>query len=181
MTRYYVYNAKSPEDDQRFHMFVEDPKIFALKVFDPPNMEFSGVFVEAEDAHAAQRVYVHPQENDVLVSCDEPHPTVLKRIAFESRVRLAKKQLVETQEAMEPSELDARRARIRGLAFELGMHFNLMASQVSELARQLRATSSPEDRQIFSNEQIYARLITQYAQQLLQLKYRPGLDGKVQG
>jgi hypothetical protein len=178
MTRYYIYHVKSEKENERLHAFVEDPILFALKIFDPAKMEFSGVFVEAEDTQAAEKVYTCPQENDVLVSCEEPRATILKRQAFESRLRLAGNKLIETMDA---TEREMRRLRINTIAVELGMHFSLMASQVSELARQIRAIASVEDRLRLSNEQVYERLIEQYSQQLLQLKYRPGLDGKIEG
>ena len=174
MTKYYVYNVKLAKDGERSHAFVEDPILFALKAFDPATMEFSGVFVEANNGTSAQRVYMHPKEDDVFVSCDEPKATVLKRQAFESRMRL------EIKQRISDAEYETRRLKTNTLSLEIAMHFNLLATQISEMARQILAMANEEDRKVFTHEIVYNKLLTQYAGQLLQLQYRPRPNGESQ-
>lgn len=181
MTKYYVYHVKHDDPEQRIQAFVEDPMVFALSVFNPATMEFSGVFVEANDSQSAQQVYLHPQENDVFVSCDEPRPTELKRRAFESRLRLMQSKLKELKESLGQAEVEARKLRTQSLILEIANDFNRLAVRISELARTIRATADSENKNKFSDEQIYERLIQKYAEQLPKLKYRPGLGGTLQG
>lgn len=181
MTRYYVYNVKSSNPDERVQAFVEDPTVFALDIFNPATMEFSGVFVEADDPKTAQQVYLHPKAEDVFVSCDEPRPTELKRRAFESRLRLMQSKLKELKENIGHAEIKARKLRTQSLILEIANDFDRLATRVSELSRNILATANIEDRNKFSEEQIYERLMQKYATQLSQLKYRPGLGGKIEG
>lgn len=178
MKKYYVYNIKTENPKDRIQAFVEDPVDFALHGFDPAVMEFSGVFVEADDPKAAQQVYLHPQESDVFVSCDEPKPTQLKRQASESWQRIMQNKLKELKESVGQAANETRKLRLQNLILEIAFDFNRLAARISELARTVRASDTDEDRKKFSEEQIYERLMKKYAGQFEQLKYRPGSDGK---
>lgn len=174
MTKYYVYNVKNDDPTKRVQACVEDPMSFALQKFDPTVMEFSGVFVEADNPEHAQRVYLKPQENDVFVSCDEPRPTVLKRQAFEARIRLMQNKMKDLKESISEAEIEAQKLRMKCLIFQLAYDFHGIATRISELARMIRASSSPEDQAKFSDEQVYARLIGKYAEYIGKIEYRPG-------
>ena len=181
MTKYYVYNVKDPDPAKRIHAFVEDPMGFALRAFNPATMEFSGVLVEAENEVAAQQVYLHPKENDIFISCDEPRPTELKRKAHESRLRLMQSKLKELKESIGEAEIAARRLRIQTLILEIANELNRVATAASELSRQIRASASEDDKARLTDEQVYERLIAKYGEQVTKLKYRPGLGGKIEG
>ena len=181
MTKYYVYNVKDLNPENRIHAFVEDPAAFALHSFNPATMEFSGVLVEANDPQAAQQIYLHPQAEDVFVACEEPRPTELKRRAFESRLRLMQSKLKELKESLGQAEAEARKLRNQTLILEIANDFNRLAMRVSELSRNILAMAHVENKKKFSEEQIYARLMAKYAEQITKLKYRPGLGGKVEG
>lgn len=173
MTRYYVYTIKSENPDERNNAFVEDPFVFALNQYNPETMEFSGVFVEASTAIEALNIYMHPGEADVFVSCEEPKPTELKRRAYESRARLTKPTPELTQD-----QLEIRRLRAKALILDIANELNRIATRASELARLVKETSDAPNKDQFSNEQIYDKIMAKYGEQLRELKYRQRFDKK---
>lgn len=171
MTRYYVYTVKSKDPNERNNALVEDPFMFALHEYNPETMEFSGIFVEAQTPLEALNIYLHPSEKDVFVSCDEPKPTELKRRAYESRARLTK-----TKAELTEDQLTIRKLRIQTLILNIANELSRLAIRASELARLIKETSNAPNKDEFTDEQIYNKIIEKYAEQIRGFKYRPRFD-----
>jgi len=164
MKRYYVYIVKTDNPNERINAFVEDPEIFASEKFDSNTMEFSGVFVEAETANMAYEIYISPKEGDVFVSCDEPEATLFKRRFHESHRKIQEQNIV--------------RLRMSTLIAEIAISLTDFSTKVSELTRLLRSVAPEAERELFSNEEIYERLMQAYGIQFAQLRYRFSKSGE---
>ncbi len=169
MTRYYVYNVKTNNPEERIHAFVEDPFAFAIYQFNPAKMEFSGVYVEAPDPKVAQDVYCCPKENDVFVSCDEPQPTQVKRSLFEARLNKVQDKLKKIKKDVSDVEEETVKLHINAIVYKLADDFDAVARHISELARVIDAGSKAGKMDI---EEIYGRLVQKYSEQVAKLKYR---------
>ena len=177
MTVYYVYHVKNADPNKNMRVFVHDTAEFALQAFDPATMEFSGVFVEANNPDEAHQIYMNPQAEDVFVSCDEPRPTELKRKAFDARIQLLTNKLKSLKETVGRAENEARRLRTQSLILEISDDFHRIAVRISELARLIRMTTSQENKEKLSDQEVYVKLMERYVEQFVALKYRPGLGG----
>lgn len=154
MTKYYVYSVKNNDDDVYTNAFVEDPFMFAIEVFNPEIMEFSGVLIEADTPEEANRIYQHPRSEDVLVSCEEPRPTVVKRIMHNAKAQ------------------DSRSLKTSTLVIDIATTFIDLSFKISELARLINRIPGQ------STEDVYKLLMEKYGQQLAELKYRPSKNRK---
>lgn len=76
MTDFYVYRLNANEEDgDRKLGFINDPDAFA-KIYNPEEMEFSGVKIVANDPESAQYVYSNPtSDRGEYIICDEPQVT----------------------------------------------------------------------------------------------------------
>lgn len=167
MTQYYVYNIKSDDKESRVHAFVENPLIFAMDVYDPETMEFSGVLVEADSPEQAQKVYLQPQAEDILISCCEPIETVTKR---------KKHKFSSVNTAVDKLEIASLKLRIQTLAAEVALDFYSMSQKISELSRLIRKTSSSKEK-VLTSKDIYGLLLKKYTDVFAKLKYKPGENG----
>jgi hypothetical protein len=170
MKKYYIYHVRVPEEDnRRVNAFVEDPEEFAADPdFDPRTMEFSGVFVEANNEIEAATIYKHPLEQDVMVSCDEPKPTKVQRDKFEYYTRLLKGTIGDIQKQINLTELALRAMQIRILAARMSMQAVKSSSILAKISEELCELST-----VASVEDIYKHVLDAYIEQLQKIGYRP--------
>lgn len=168
LTRYYVYNVHSDDKNLRIHAFVEDPETFSKSEFEPAVMQFSGVFVEAEDPRHAEQVYLKPGPDDTFVSCEEPIATVQARKEwFENNcVEIALDKDYE------------KRLKLQILITKVVADLNKIADTSSDIVRCLRAMNPNGSA---SNQELFDCLIKKYGEQLRSLKYRSRSENKESG
>lgn len=172
LTRYYVYNVYSDDQDLRIHAFVEDPETFSKSEFEPAVMEFSGVFVEAEDSRHAEQIYLKPGPDDTFVSCEEPIATVQAREEWLEKIKQSLNGLRDV------IEKDEERLRLQILIAKVVADLNKIADTSSDIVRCLRRIY-PNGKA--SNQELFDGLVEKYAEQLRSLKYRSRSKNKESG
>lgn len=172
LTRYYVYNVYSDDEDLRIHAFVEDPETFSKSEFEPAVMEFSGVFVEAEDSRHAEQIYLKPGPDDTFVSCEEPIATVQAREEWLEKIKQGLNGLRNV------IEKDEERLRLQVLIAKVVADLNKIADTSSDIVRCLRRIYPNGNA---SNQELFDGLVEKYAEQLRSLKYRSRGKNKESG
>lgn len=163
MNTYYVYVMKNDANESVAHIFVLDPIIFATTQFNPRTMEFTNSVVEAKNEIEAQNIFAYPTLGTVMWA-DEPDATRRHREIFEQKVN-------EIQGYKKHFDKDQQAYLLWDLANEMAQCLYNASVIASKIARVVR--ESTNDHPEFSNEEIYERLLSNYAAQLLRMGYKP--------
>ena len=166
MHRFYVYTVKdiNPLDRDCIYVNEEQVEQFAIAEFRPDRMDYSGVLIEADDAHHAHEIYNTFSDGEILWA-EEPLATVAKRRAFEARTKLAKSMLKDLDKAERAAARLALNALIEGVTLNIEK-INKDISYMSRLVRKL-SSASPH----MTPEQIYKKIKKQYVEQFKDRPY----------
>lgn len=167
MNTYYVYVLKNDANENVAHIFVLDPIVFATTQFNPRTMEFTNSVVEAENEIEAQSIFTQPTLGTVMWA-DEPHATKRHREIFEEKVG----QIQQNKQHFDAISDKERQANLMwDLSNEMAQCLHTASVIVSNIARAVR--NSTNDNPEFTSEDIYERLLANYAAQLARMGYKP--------
>lgn len=80
MTKYYIYKVgETTPEGRHVTALVNDPKLFAIKAFNPLNTVFCGLAIEADTEEQAKLLLDNPTLDGNYYACDEPQETVAVR------------------------------------------------------------------------------------------------------
>lgn len=170
MNKFYVYIAKSDDIEKRNCIYVDAKFIegFAQNEFDPADMEFSGVTVEANSTYEAHEIYNTFGAGEISW-VDEPPCTLKKREEFEAGRKIVSEHFSNIEQAV--SDIVRTTARIMILPLTQSNSTMLMElnDQLSRLAR-IVVLSSNNAEDVNINE-LYRRIKQHYIRQLEELEY----------
>jgi hypothetical protein len=168
MTRYYVYHIREGGKIQS-NVFVQDIDAFAEEEFDPVNMDFSGVCVDAADPRDAHAMFKSSKISSAILSCDEPPVTALQRLNWEKRRDALRASLNLLKETLQDAEVRLRKARIEKLIKNIVIGFHEISVKASMLSTDMHVISKDKS---YSPEDIYDKLMSKYAKAFLQLPFQ---------